>query len=167
MTPVTRHNRIRFGAMLAVAMTAVASCGSCGKKVGDGSDEIISKAGTIEVTAKLEEIRFPDDGKFPSNDLYDYVYIMKYQVLETHRGTVKGESILVGHYNPLKPRAKAADARADGIGGKLEKFRVSDIHRLALDVPLDEHYMGPIINKYHGEGKAMLHWAVWTNRVVR
>jgi len=75
--------------------------------------------------------------------------------------------ILVGHYNPLKPRAKAADARSGEIGGNLKKFTAGNIHRMALEVPLDDYYMGPIINKYHGEDKSPLYWAVWTNRVVR
>ena len=60
-----------------------------------------------------------------------------------------------------------ADARVQQIGGNLKTFRVGDIHRLAMEVPIDDYYMGGIINKYFGEIKDPLYWAVWTNRVVR
>ena len=138
-------------------------CPACRKQAETGADPKVTSLGSVEVTAKLEEIR----GTFPPNNLYDNVYVLKYRVLETQRGKVDGETILVGQYNPLKPRAEAADARSGAIGGNVKKFAVGDIQRLALEVPLDDFYMGPIINKYHGEDKSPLYWAVWTNRVVR
>jgi hypothetical protein len=152
---------------LCIVFLAV-GCGSCSKETTDGSDPKVTTLGSIELTARLAEV-IPYDEKcvFPPNDLYDYVYIFKYNVLETHRGKVEGDTILVGQYNPLKPRAKAADARAPEIGGNVTRFQAGDIHRLALEAPLDESYMGPIINKYHNQTKATLYWAVWTNRVVR
>jgi hypothetical protein len=147
-------------------------CSGCGEKPRDGSDPNVTTQGGMEVTARLVET--PGlaewDGQFPSNDLgYDYVYILKYQIDTTLRGAVEDKTILVGHYNPLKPRVQAADKRCPGIGGDLKRFRVGDVHRMALEVPIDDHYMGPIINKYFGkpEGKGPLYWAVWTNRVVR
>jgi len=136
---------------------------SCSKKTHDGKDAEVTTLGSVEVTAQLTEIR----GEFPPNDLYDYVYVLKYQVLETHRGKIEGDSILVAQYNPLKPRAQAADARAEGIGGNVKRFRAGDVHRLALDVPFDDYYMGPVINKYHEEATEPLYWGVWTNRVSR
>ena len=138
-------------------------CPSCRKQADDGADPKVTTLGSVEVTAKLEEIR----DTFPPNNLYDYVYILKYRVLQTHRGKVDGDTILVGHYNPLKPRAEAADARSGQIGGNLRKFSAGDVHRMALETPLDDYYMGPIINKYHGQDASPLYWAVWTNRVVR
>jgi hypothetical protein len=148
---------------LAAALTLAACCGSCAKRTDDGADPNVKTRGSVEVTAKLQEIR----GEFPPNNLYDYAYILKYQVLDTHRGKVEGATILVGHYNPLKPRAEAADARVKEIGGNLKRFQAGEIHRMALETPIDDHYMGPIINKYHGEEKGPIYWAVWTNRVVR
>lgn len=136
---------------------------SCSKRTDNGADTKVTTLGSIEVTAQLVEIR----GTFPPNDLYDYVYVLKYRVLETHRGKLDAETVLVGQYNPLKPRAEAADARSGEIGGTLKKFAVGDTHRMALGAPLDDFYMGPIINKYHGEDKSPVHWAVWTNRVTR
>ncbi len=138
-------------------------CGASCRKAETGADAQVTKLGSVEVTARLEEIR----GTFPPNNLYDYVYVLKYRVLETHRGKVDGQTILVGHYNPLKARTEAADKRSGPIGGNLRKFTAGDIHRMALETPLDDFYMGPLINKYHDEDKSPLYWAVWTNRVVR
>lgn len=146
-----------------VPVLAVLAAASCGQQPDDGADPKVTTLGTIEVTAQLVEVL----GTFPPNDLYDYVYVLKYRILATHRGAVAGDTILVGQYNPLKPRARAADVRAEGIGGTLKAFKAGDLHRMALEVPLDEHYMGPIINKYHGKAGGPLHWAVWTNRVIR
>ena len=148
-------------------LLAALALASCGEQADDGADPKVTTLGTIEVTAQLTEIVFYKDGKLPANDLYDYVYILRYRVLEAHRGKVEADVIYVGQYNPLKPRAEAADVRAEGIGGNLTRFRVSDVHRMALEVPLDDYYMGPIINKYHGKATGPLYWAVWTNRVVR
>jgi len=151
--------RVRRLACLAL----LAALASCAEQADDGADEKVTSLGTIEVTAQLVEIL----GRFPPNDLYDYVYVLKYRILAAHRGAVDGDTILVGQYNPLKPRARAADARAEGIGGTLKAFKAGDLHRMALEVPLDDYYMGPIINKYHGKAGGPLHWAVWTNRVIR
>jgi hypothetical protein len=146
------------------ALTFVTLIGlSCNDKTNDGRDEKVTTLGTIEVTAQLEAI----PGEFPPNDLYDYAYVLRYRVLETHRGQVDGDTILVAQYNPLKPRAEAADDRAKGIGGTLHRVQAGDVHRMALDVPFDDHYMGPSINKYEDAGDQPIHWAVWTNEVVR
>ena len=150
----------------------VSMCGACSEKPRDGSDQNVTTRGSIEVTARLVETPGLEewDGEFPSNDLgYDYVYILKYQVEATHRGTLQEKTILVGQYNPLKPRAEAADVRCPDLGGDLKRFRVGDVHRMALEVPIDDYYMGPIINKYFDrpKGKGPLYWAAWTNRVAR
>ncbi len=140
-----------------------ATASSQPSKAADGAGEEVTTLGSAEVTAKLVEIL----GTFPPNDLYDYVYVLKYDVQETHRGEVKGKTIFVGHYNPLKARDKAADARVEGIGGDLKRFKAGDVHRMALAEGLDEHYMGPIINKYAGKIDGPIYWAIWTNRVGR
>lgn len=139
------------------------SAASCSKKVDDGADDKVTTQGSVEVTGTLEEIR----GTFPPNNLYDYAYVLRYRVLETHRGKLDGQTILVAHYNPLKPRAEVADERSGAIGGNVKSFTAGDTHRMALETPLDDFYMGPMINKYHGEDNSPIHWAVWTNRVTR
>ncbi len=149
--------------LVAAALGAALCCTSCRRQADDGADPKVTALGSAEVTAQLVEIR----DTFPPNNLYDYVYILKYAVLEVHRGRIDGKTILVGQYNPLKPRAQAADARSGEIGGNLKKFAAGDIHRMALDTPLDDYYMGPIINKYHGQDDSPLYWAVWTNQVIQ
>ncbi|MBI2435219.1 MAG: hypothetical protein HYV26_20370 [Candidatus Hydrogenedentes bacterium] len=138
-------------------------CAGCaGPQLTDGADEHVATVGSVEVTAKLVDI----PGEFPPNDLYDYAYVLKYEVQTTHRGQAAG-AILVGQYNPLKPRNEAADKRAEDIGGNVTEFRVGDVHRLALEVPIDEYCMAGIINKYAGQTDAPIYWAVWTNKVVQ
>ena len=44
--------------------------------------------------------------------MYNYATVLMYQVIEVHRGTIKGQIFFVAHYNPFKPRSKAADQRA-------------------------------------------------------
>jgi hypothetical protein len=117
--------------------------------------------GTVEVTAKLIEI---PEGAIFKRDLYDYATILKYQVVKVHRGTVVGDTLYVGHYNPWKPRAEAADKRVRGIGGTVQQFRAGDTHRMALEAPIEDHFMGGIVNKYFGTTTNALYWAVRTNR---
>ena len=136
---------------------------SCAEKVGTGEDAQVTTLGSIEVTAELAEIR----GEFVDKPLYDYAFIMKYHVLQVHRGAVAGDFIYVGHYNPLKSRNTVADARVPEIGGDLEAFHTGDVHRMALEVPIDDHFMGGIINRYFDDGVEPMYWAVWTNRAAK
>jgi hypothetical protein len=116
--------------------------------------------GTVEVTARLEEI---PDGAIFKRDLYDYATILKYRVLKVHRGKVDGDTLYVGHYNPWKSRLEAADKRAPNIGGNLLQFQVGQSHHMALEVPIEDHFMGGIVNKYFGQTTNTLYWAVWTD----
>ncbi len=126
----------------------------------NGEDPNVKSKGSIEVTAKLMEI---PDGAIFKRDLYDYATILKYSVLKVHRGEIKGDTIYVGHYNPWKPRAEAADGRVKGIGGTLKQFRTGQSCRMALEVPIEDHFMGGIVNKYFGKDTGQIYWAVWTN----
>ena len=125
---------------------------SCGRRSGDSAaaaaDPQLKALGTLEVTAQLVEI---PEGAIFKRDLYDYATILKYQVLQVHRGQVEATTLFVGHYNPWKPRAEAADKRVKGIGGNLRQFRAGETHRMALEVPIDDHFMGGIVNKYFGQ----------------
>ena len=136
---------------------------SCAKKTDAGADAKVTTLGSIEVTAQLAEIR----GDLINDPLYDYAHVMKYKVLQVHRGKVDKDIIYVGHYNPAEPRDSVADARVQEIGGNVKQFRVGDIHRMALEVPIDDNYMGGIINKYFGEVNDPVYWAIWTNKVVK
>ncbi len=138
---------------------------SCAKKaqtVDTGADAKVTTLGSIEVTAQLEEI----PGEVRNDPLYDYAHVMKYKVLQVHRGKVDKDIIYVGHYNPAKPRDGVADARVQQIGGNLKQFRVGDVHRMALEVPIDDYFMGGIINKYFGMVNDPIYWAIWTNKAA-
>jgi len=125
-----------------------------------GRDDKVTSLGSAEVTGKLIEIR----GKFLPNDgLYNYAFVLKYHILEVHRGNVEAKEIVVAHYNPLKPRSSVADEFYPDIGGTLKRFRAQDIHRMALDVPIDDYYIGGIVDRYFDERKGEIYWAVWTN----
>ena len=135
---------------------------ACNKMNGNGGQDAQMKTlGTIEVTARLLEV--PEGAVF-QRDLYDYATILKYEVIAAHRGAVeKGAVIYVGHYNPWKPRAEAADKRVKNIGGNSRQFRAGQLQRLALETPMDNFYMGGIVDKYFGKHSGPVYWAVWTN----
>ncbi len=119
--------------------------------------------GEVEVTAELLEI---PEGTIFKRDLYNYTGVFKYKVLQVHRGTIPGNTFFVGHYNPIKPRAEAADQFVTGIGGDLKVFQAGQVHRMALVCWLEDEYMGGIVNKYFGrEETPDIYWAVWTNLV--
>jgi len=121
-------------------------------------DSEVTTLGTMEVSAQLVEI----PGPFPANDLYNYAYVMKYRVVSVHRGQLADKDIYVAHYNPLKARSKAQDEFSGKLGGHLQRFRPGDVHRMALQAPLDQYWMGGVIDKYHKE-KGQRYWSVWTN----
>jgi hypothetical protein len=138
---------------------------ACGSKSARSSavaipDPHLSTNGTVEVSAELVEI---PEGAIFKRDLYDYAAVLRYHVVKVHRGKVDGDTIYVGHYNPWKPRAEAADKRAPSIGGTLRQFQAGQRHRLALETPLEDFFMGGIVNKYFGKTTNLIYWAVWTN----
>jgi hypothetical protein len=146
--------------LLAVSLL-VASCGRSPVPPRAAADDPELKTrGTIEVTAKLVEV---PEGAIFKRDLYDYATVLKYQVLEVHRGELKGDTIFVGHYDPWKPRGEAADRRVKDVGGRLKQFRAGDVHRMALDGPIEDVFMGGIVNTYFGQDTGTIYWAAWTD----
>lgn len=141
-------------------------CVSCGRKSGSpeasGEDQDVKKLGTVEVTAELVEV---PEGAIFKRELYNYATVLRYRVVRVHRGQLQWDTIFVGHYNPFKSRREAADQRVKGIGGNLRAFRAGQLHRMALEVPIDDHFMGGIVNKYFGQETGPIYWAVWTNLV--
>jgi len=125
-----------------------------------GSDPELARRGTIQVTAKLVEI--PEKAIF-DRPLYNYATVLKYQVISVERGHVRGPTIYVGHYNPAKPRSKVADKLVPDIGGNLETFRAGQVHRMALEDSMLDHFSGGILNLYSEEDTDPIYWAVWTN----
>jgi hypothetical protein len=153
--------------LLATSRTLVLICAlwtstSCDKPSSKaGHDPQVASLGTVEISAKLLEI---PEGAIFERDLYDYATILKYEVIYVHRGPMeKGATVYVGHYNPWKPRSEARDGRVKVIGGDLRQFRAGQIHHLALEVPIEDHFMGGIVNKYFGQTTNTIYWALWTN----
>jgi hypothetical protein len=99
---------------------------------------------TLVVIARLAEI----PGKFASNDLYNYVYIMKYRVLSVVKGSYKGQEILVGHYNPLIPRPQIKDAMKKFVSGNVEKFEVGAKQKLTLITPIEKVWKDAVDDEY-------------------
>ncbi len=123
-------------------------------------DPELNKRGTVEVTARLVEV---PEGAIFKRDLYDYAAVLKYEVTIVHRGDIEvGSTIYVGHYNPWKARVDAADKKVKDVGGSLREFRASELHRMALETDIDEHYLGGIVDKYFGQHEGNTFWAVWT-----
>lgn len=156
-------SHILAGSTLLALIFSLASCGKPTAGSNTAADPDLTGRGSAEVTATLVEI--PEGAVF-KRDLYDYATILKYEVTAVHRGTLaQGATIYIGHYNPWKPRAEAADKKVKDIGGTLREFRAGDTHRMALEVPIDDHFMGGIVNKYFGKETGPLYWAVWTDSV--
>jgi hypothetical protein len=163
---LVRMTGMRLKAILTICLSGlVLALSSCGKKpdegvLADDEEPAIATEGTIEVTAELLEI--PQRAIFRGGST-DYATVLKYRVVKVHRGDVPGETLYVAHYNPWKPRSEAADQRVPGIGGNLRQFQAGQRHHMALEVPIDDHFRGGIVNRYFAQATNLIHWAVWTN----
>jgi hypothetical protein len=95
----------------------------------------------ITVTAKLTEI----PSKFPPDDLYDYAYVMRYEV---QGGPLDKQSIFVAHYKPRQARAKIKDKMKDVVKGKLRSFSQGDVHKLKLEPNLKKVWTGALVDEF-------------------
>jgi len=108
----------------------------------------------IVVTAKLVEI----PSKPPPDDLYDYAYVMRYEVIG---GPLDKQSIFVAHYKPLQPRAKIKDKMKEYVGGKLRVFSQGDVHRLKLSSDLKAIWKGALIDEFNAtDRKSVRYWCL-------
>ena len=148
-----------MGSLLLAAGLMAAGCSESKNGAASGDSEL-ARRGSIEVTARLLEI---PEGAIFERELYNYATVLKYQVLQVHRGSVKGDIIYVGHYNPFKPRSEVADRRVKDVGGNLKSFREGQVHHMALEGSMLEHFTGGILNKYSEEDTDPIYWAVWTD----
>ena len=96
---------------------------------------------TITVTAKLVEI----PAKFPSDDLYDYAFVMRYQVVD---GPMNGQSILVAHYKPRQARSAIKDQMKKVVSGKVRSFHQGDVHKLQLTPNLKSVWKGALVDEF-------------------
>jgi hypothetical protein len=112
------------------------------KKVTAGSP--IEASDTVVMTARLIEI----PGTMPPNDIYNYVFVMKYRVIKVEKGRYDGQEILVGVYNPLIPRKQLKDAMKNNAAGDVAKFVVGDKHRLSLLTPIEKVWKDQVEDDY-------------------
>src|SRR5260221_9643152 len=111
-------------------------------------------AAIITVTAKLVEI----PSKPPPDDLYDYAYVMRYEVAG---GPLDKSSILVAHYKPLQPRSKIKGKMKEYVGGKLRSFSQGDVHKLKLTPELKKIWKGPLIDDFSAtDRKSIRYWCL-------
>jgi len=96
---------------------------------------------TIDVTARLVKI----PGKFPADELYDYAYVMQYQV---EGGAMDKQTILVAHYKPRRARAEIDDNMKKVVGGSLRRFEVGALHRLTLTASMREVWKGAVVDEF-------------------
>jgi hypothetical protein len=143
-----------FCMVLSFTMAAVGA-GKGGEKKQAAKTEIKAKAkaekpapqkggDTLTIIARIIEI----PGKFAPNDLYNYVYIMKYRVLKVVKGVYKEKEILVGHYNPLIPRVKITDKMDKYVDGNVEKFEEGAKQRLVLILPIEKVWKDAMEDEY-------------------
>jgi len=97
-----------------------------------------------EVLARLVEI----PGKMPANDLYNYVYIFKFKVLQVVSGEVKEKEILVGEYNPRMAREQVKDKMDPLVNGNVQAFKAGEVYRLKLVHPLATVWKDAVEDEY-------------------
>jgi hypothetical protein len=111
-------------------------------------------SGPLLVKAKLVEI----PSNFPPDDLYDYAYVMRYQVVG---GPTDGQALLVAHYKPRQMRSKIKDKMKPQVGGKLRSFAVGDVHRLKLSPDLKKIWTGALVDDFAAtDRKSVRYWAL-------
>ena len=116
-------------------------------------------ASPLEVTAKLIEI----PSKIPPDDLYDYAYVMRYQV---QGGALDKQFILVAHYKPLVSRSKIKDKMKEQVGGKLKAFNQGDVHQLKLSPDLKAIWKGALVDEYAAtDRKSVRYWCLQVDPV--
>jgi hypothetical protein len=108
----------------------------------------------MTVTAKLVEI----PSKFPPDDLYDYAYVMRYEVVG---GPNNGQSLLVAHYKPRQMRSKIKDKMKPFVAGKVRSFAQGDVHRLKLTPDLKKIWTGALVDEFAAtDRKSVRYWAL-------
>ena len=115
---------------------------------------------TLTVVARLVEI----PGKFPPNDLYNYVYIMKYRILKVEKGNFKDSEILVGHYNPLIGRKQIKDKMDPLVDGDVTSFTKGEKHRLVLVAPIETVWNDAVEDEYI-DSEAEKYYALRCDRI--
>ena len=136
-----------FLAVVSIAAALGVAAGAAPARAQGGA----GAADPIVVTAKLVEI----PTKFPPDDLYDYAFVMKYEVVG---GPMDKQTILVAHYKPRQPRGKIKEKHTSG---KLRSFNQGDTHKLKLTADLKKVWKGDLIDEYSAtDRKSVRYWCL-------
>lgn len=118
------------------------------------SRRAFAQSGELQVTAKLVEI----PATFPPDDLYDYAFVMRYEVVG---GPMDKKSIFVAHYKPRQPRNKIKDKMKDQARGKLRSFKQGDTHKLKLSADLKKIWAGALLDEFSAtDRKSVRYWCL-------
>ena len=148
--------RSLFG-IIPLALLLLWGCNGKTESKAPAAAGAIPSIGTVAVEAQLDEIPAP----FPGNDLYNYVYVMRYHVRKVLRGTLADSVILVGHYNPRFARRDIKDGMDSLVDGDLGSFNPGDTHRLAL-IDFDSLGLAPALeDNYREPGRRW--FALWAS----
>ena len=113
-----------------------------------------ASAEPLVVTAKLVEI----PAAFPPDDLYDYAFVMRYEVIG---GAMDKKPIFVAHYKPRQPRAKIKDKMKEHARGKVRSFVKGAVHKLTLEPNLKSVWTGALIDEFAAtDRKTVRYWAL-------
>src|SRR5262249_25085759 len=94
----------------------------------------------------------------PPDELYDYAYVMKYQVIG---GPLDKQFLFVAHYKPRQPRPKIKDKMKEFVRGKLRSFNAGDVHVLKLTPDLKKIWPGPLTDQYAAvDRKSPRYWCL-------
>jgi hypothetical protein len=124
----------RIAASLAFTLTALIVAPLMARADG-------APAAPLTVTAKLVEI----PTKLPSDDLYDYAYVMRYEVIG---GDMDKKSILVAHYKPRLARSAIKDQMKKVVSGKVRSFHQGDVQKLQLTPDLKSVWKGALVDEF-------------------
>jgi hypothetical protein len=143
-----RLKRVRDHVLLAFLASIVAW------SAGPASAATPKDVEPLSVTAKLVEI----PSSLPPDDLYDYAYVMRYEVLD---GPMAKSSILVVHYKPRVPRGKIKDGAKLHVGGTVRSFTQGDVHKLKLSPDLKKLWKGALVDEFAAtDRKSVRYWCL-------
>lgn len=112
----------------------------------------------IEVTARLVDI----PAKFPPEDLYDYAFVMAYEVVG---GKLDKQTIYVAHYKPRQKRKKINDDMKKYVGGKLKRFKVGALHQMKLSPNLKKIWQGAVVDEFSAtDRKSTRYWCLHVDK---
>jgi hypothetical protein len=136
-----------FRRVLVICAVAATACLALPSRAARAAEPLV-------VTAKLVEI----PSSLPPDDLYDYAYVMRYEVIG---GPLAKQQIYVAHYKPRVPRNKIKDGMKAHVGGKLRSFTQGDVHKLKLTPDLKAIWKGALVDEFAAtDRKSIRYWCL-------